>query len=109
MQNKSQESPLQNNVSVYSTEAKNAKRPEGNGVDDARPDMESVMVGRYFEAKEIFQIFNLTPALFGEITSVAGQGLQSGFHAYCMLCTNEVPRFEVHLAKSGDALEKNHG
>lgn len=48
-------------------------------------------------------IFGLTAALYGEITVDKGRVQQSNFHNYRMLRMNQVPEFEVHIIKSGEA------
>ena len=48
-------------------------------------------------------LFGLTAALYGEITLKQGRVQQSNFHDYQPLRINQVPPFEVHVIKSGEA------
>jgi isoquinoline 1-oxidoreductase subunit beta len=49
-------------------------------------------------------VYGLSAALYGEITFRDGQVEQSNFHDYPVLRLNEMPKVEVHIAKSNEKM-----
>jgi len=49
-------------------------------------------------------VYGLSAALYGEITFKDGQVEQSNFHDYPVLRLHEMPRIEVHIARSKDKM-----
>ena len=49
-------------------------------------------------------VYGLTAALHGEITIEKGRVRQGNFHEYALLRSTEMPKVEVHVVRSGEAL-----